>query len=114
MDPADARDELEALLQGWQEGQAAPLPFFPRAAWSHALVLARNPEAEETDPAALKAARGEYEESERSFGESQDPWIALAFRDRDPLSDGELAARFRQQAMRVFGTLARLVQAGAA
>ena len=114
MDPADAREELEALLQGWQEGQAAPLPFFPRAAWSHALVLARNPEAEETDPAALKAARGEYEESERSFGESQDPWIALAFRDRDPLSDGELAARFRQQAMRVFGTLARLVQAGAA
>jgi exodeoxyribonuclease V gamma subunit len=112
IEPAAAREELEALLQGWLEGQAAPLPFFPRAAWSHALALAHNPDAEETDAGAARAARSEYE-NERGYSESKDPWIALAFRDRDPLGDALLAARFRQESMRVFGTLARLVHGGA-
>jgi exodeoxyribonuclease V gamma subunit len=107
--PDVALDELALLLQGWREGQTTPLPFFPRASWAYASAVASNPHAE-SDGHALHKARVEYA-NDRGYAEGSDAWIALAFRDRDPFEDGEPVARFRQQALRVFGTLAGLVQA---
>jgi exodeoxyribonuclease V gamma subunit len=106
IDANAARDQLLALLQGYRDGQRAPLAFFPKSAWTLVTALAGKPGAEAS---AWQNAQKEYLGDDHRFGESRDPWIALAYRDRDPFAEVELRAAFEHHAARVFASLARLV-----
>jgi exodeoxyribonuclease V gamma subunit len=83
-----ARDELEKLLQLYQAGMRAPLPFFPNA--SRDFAQQRLKGGSTTD--ALVVARKSYDESFSIQGEGLDENNILAFRGVDPLDpDAELA-----------------------
>jgi exodeoxyribonuclease V gamma subunit len=112
LDAAGAREQLAALLRGYAEGQHAPLAFFPKAAWTYVRTLAGAHGNDTSEERALRNARSDYD-SERGHGENTDAWIALAFRDRDPFADAGLPGEFEQHALRVFATLAGLLQGAA-
>lgn len=107
LDVAAARTELAGLIDGWREGRRAPLAFFPKAAWNYVekLAGARAATAEDALAAARKAFDGGFERA--------DPWIALAFRERDPFAEPALVEAFERNALRAFGTLAALVHGAA-
>jgi len=112
LDAAGARVQLAALLRGYAEGQHAPLAFFPKAAWTYMRTLAGANGRDMSEEGAVRKARGEYD-NDSGYGENTDPWIALAFRDRDPFVDARLLGEFEQHSLRVFGTLAGLLQGAA-
>jgi exodeoxyribonuclease V gamma subunit len=90
---------LDALLTLWREGRAAPLPFAPKAA--HAYAERWHAKADAI--AAWKAAQAAYAPF-GGGGESEDPWLRLAFRPEGLLDriDSARAARFREIALLVF------------
>lgn len=94
-----ARARLEALLMLWHEGRDAPLPFAPKAAFAYAATL----RAKNDERAAWRAALDEYAPFGRK-GESEDPWLRLAFRPDGLLGrfDSVQAQRFREIASIVF------------
>ena len=94
---AEAR--LHQLLSLWREGQDKPLPFAAKAAHVYASTLRRKND----EIAAWNAALNEYAPFGRK-GESEDPWLRLAFRPEGLLGrfDSAQAQRFREIALLVF------------
>lgn len=84
---------LEPLLDLYFQAAHVPLAIFPRTT----LAFARqHHEKGMSEGQAFKAARRAWEGHFKLAGESEDPYIALAFRGRDPLMDPdfeELAAQ---------------------
>jgi exodeoxyribonuclease V gamma subunit len=98
-DQAQAR--LRVLLDLWRDGRFAPLPFAPRAAHAYAESLAAKGDAFAAWRKAFEAfAPHQFD------GESEDPWLRLAFRPDGLLDaiDGRFGARFRELAVHVFDT----------
>lgn len=99
IDAASAAVRIRRLLELRREGEDAPLPFAPKAAWAYAETLT----GKKPDPyAAWRAAREvfDYEKG----GEAYDPHIALAFRPDGLFDrfDSPRAQRFRALAVAVF------------
>ena len=79
----DASRLLEGLMEGYREGLRRPLPLFEKA--SHAYVAqARRRGRVRTSPA--EAARRAFA-GDRFPGDADDPYVALCFRDSDPLAN---------------------------
>jgi exodeoxyribonuclease V gamma subunit len=109
---SEARSCLGDLLEVYREGQRAPLPLPPRTAfaWAGKHVLEK---AEKADKAAQKAAESAWLENDRkSYVESSDAWLALAFRGRKLLDGDELQARFEDLATRVYMPLCQALADG--
>ncbi|MDH1105727.1 exodeoxyribonuclease V subunit gamma [Metapseudomonas otitidis] len=82
---ANARQLLEPWLVAYREALCTPLPLITKASHGFAHGL-RKPGRKEPLEAARSKARLAWEGLDFGpRGESQDPWYALAFRDRDPL-----------------------------
>jgi exodeoxyribonuclease V gamma subunit len=79
----DARAELKKLLSYYLEGITAPLRFFPQTSAKYAERFIRNRRSED----ALRAARIDWEGSDFSRGERDDPYCKLCFNLIDPLDD---------------------------
>jgi exodeoxyribonuclease V gamma subunit len=92
----DAWLELKKLLSFYIRGMTEPLRFFPQASMRYAerFIRSRSPED------GLKAARSEWEGSDFSRGEKDDPYHKLCFDHVDPLDD-----TFASMAMDIFGPL---------
>jgi exodeoxyribonuclease V gamma subunit len=75
------RDELAKLLQLYQAGKRAPLPFFPKASRDFAQQRLKGRSTSD----ALAEARKRYDESFTMQGEGLDENNILAFRGVDPL-----------------------------
>jgi exodeoxyribonuclease V gamma subunit len=73
---------LLGLLERYRQGLTRPLPFFPETSWSYLQALKGRPG---TEPGALQAARRLFEGNGVKPGEREDPYVALCFRDREPL-----------------------------
>jgi exodeoxyribonuclease V gamma subunit len=96
---------LATLLELWEAGQSEPLPLFDRASRRYAEARRRKGG---THDKALEAARREYDGGYNVTGESQDPYVQLAFAGRAPLGsddDPGAAERFAQLACAVFEPL---------
>lgn len=95
---ANARQLLEPWLVAYREALCTPLPLITKASHGFAHGL-RKPGRKEPLEAARSKARLAWEGLDFGpRGESQDPWYALAFRDRDPLD-----ARFETLAETLLG-----------
>ncbi|MCF7201248.1 exodeoxyribonuclease V subunit gamma [Pseudomonas oligotrophica] len=86
---ADAAERLQPWLQAYRVALCEPLPLFAKA--SHAFAKALVQPAERSRKAPLDAARDNarmaWEGNEHFAGEGQEPWNALAFRDREALDE---------------------------
>lgn len=101
-----ALDDPQALLEPWlaayREALCAPLPFFTKSSHAYAKVFCTPGKGSKRQP--LEAARLEAEKvwlgSEHSPypGEAEDPWYALALRNREALDE-----RFETLAERLLG-----------
>ncbi|MGH8355806.1 MAG: exodeoxyribonuclease V subunit gamma, partial [Pseudomonas sp.] len=90
--PLDAPGELlQAWLAAYREALCGPLPFLTRSSFEFAKALCTPSARSKKEP--LDAARGAAQNAWLGTdfspipGESQDPWYALAFRDREPLDE---------------------------
>ncbi len=87
----DAVTIIERLIAGYARGLEAPLPVFERA--SHAYIDQRrrlaDPKSKARTP-ALEAARRAYV-GDRFAGDLGNPYVALCFRDLEPLADADFA-----------------------
>jgi exonuclease V gamma subunit len=112
----DARVQLRALIELHGQGRGAPLPFFARTSWDHALACAkaerRGGEAASAVDVGVfeKAARSA--ESENGFGgfnELDSDAVCIAWRGRDlpGAAHGELAQALHRVALAVFARPAR-------
>lgn len=89
----DARQLLHALVSAYGEGHAAPLAFFPQAAWEWCEVMfpaakRGKPQPPGSPDEARDAATVAYHEEPTSFrsgGDAEDRYIALCFRGVDPM-----------------------------
>ena len=81
--PEGAQEELAHWTEAWSRGLTEPLPFFPETSWAYARVIAKK--GEEAAGEALRKAEdawfGGY-----ARGEVLDPYLALVYEDRDPLT----------------------------
>jgi exodeoxyribonuclease V gamma subunit len=113
---AEAREQLRALVELHREGRRAPLPFFVRTSWSHALACAKAERKAGDAPASFdigvfeKAAREAA--SENGFGgvnEFESDAVCVAWRGRDlpGAVEGELARALHHTALAVFAEPAR-------
>ncbi|MGK9066914.1 exodeoxyribonuclease V subunit gamma [Stutzerimonas chloritidismutans] len=97
---ANAAELLEPWLDAYRHAIREPLPLLPRS--SHAFAKGYRKPARGSEPieTARKRAREAWVGAEFSpiAAESEDPWNALAFRDRDPLDE-----RFETLAQRLIG-----------
>jgi exodeoxyribonuclease V gamma subunit len=77
-----AREQLQQLLSLLQDNFCQLQPLLPQAsrAWATALQAGKDAAT------ALKAAQLAWSGSDYAPGDSQDAWLALAFRDRDPFT----------------------------
>ncbi|MBK8098787.1 MAG: exodeoxyribonuclease V subunit gamma [Planctomycetes bacterium] len=88
---SDPLVHLRTLVNGYVQGQGGPLPFFEQSSHEYAKKVRRR------DDRPVRAARQEWlpkEPFDGKFigqGDSEDPWIALCTRDRDPLTEPEFA-----------------------
>ncbi len=92
----DPQAHLQDLLALYWQGLCRPLPFFPRSALAY--QEARMNERSKISPE--EAARRAWEGSDFHFGEHEDVYYQLAFRDEYPLDE-----EFLRCTQRVFGTL---------
>jgi len=88
---------LKPWLEAYQEALCEPLPVFAKCSHGYA-HKSRNPGRKEPQDAARAEARVMWEGNDYFTGEGQDPWNALAFRDRDPLDE-----RFEALAEALYG-----------
>lgn len=79
----DGRLELKKLLLWYLRGMSEPLRFFPKASMKYAERFIRNRRHDE----ALKAARADWEGSDFSRGEKDDPYHKICFDRIDPIDD---------------------------
>jgi len=112
-----AAEALEELLAGLREAMQRPLPFFEKTSHAYFNSLQKIREYENTKkgrkPQPLwKAAYGKWLGDQfhggAAPGERDDPYIALCFRDSDPLVD--LKEEFEERAV---GFWKQVVRAGA-
>lgn len=98
----DARELLEPWLAAYREALCEPLPLITRSShdFAKALVTPSARSRKEPIDAARDKALTAWQGAEFSQlpGECQDPWYALAFRERDPLD-----ARFEALAEQLLG-----------
>lgn len=94
---SDARALLEPWLLAYQQALCEPLPLFAKCSHGFARKW-RNPGRKEPIDAARSEARVMWQGNDYMTGEGQDPWNALAFRDRDPLD-----AAFEALAEQLYG-----------
>lgn len=98
---------LEPWLLAYRQALCEPLPLLAKASHGFARKW-RAPGRKEPIEAARGEARVMWQGNDFMTGESQDPWNALAFRDRDPLD-----ARFEALAEQLYGpALDALAQSG--
>ena len=64
------------------------------------------------DDAASQAAWKAWHGGFKGYAEKSDPWLALAFRDRDLIGDAKLQSRFRELASVVHVPLCRALHGG--
>jgi exodeoxyribonuclease V gamma subunit len=116
LDREEARGNLLALMELYHRGRRAPLPFFVRTSWDHALTCAEAGGAFDTAEVPIgndtfeKAAR--QAASENGFGgynEFESDTVCIAWRGRDLPGpwDGELARSLHRTALAVFAHPAR-------
>jgi exodeoxyribonuclease V gamma subunit len=98
LDPAQARDALRVLLELRSKGLRQPLLFAPRSGWTY--YSASTPDR------GLKAARSQWQGSERQWSEGGQPAHALALRARDPFATRESLGEFVRNTTAVFAALA--------
>ncbi|MGH8213780.1 MAG: exodeoxyribonuclease V subunit gamma [Rhodanobacteraceae bacterium] len=112
----DARENLRALIELFIDGLHAPLPFFARLSWDHALACAQGGGAFDTAevPVSIdvfeKAARLAVGENGFSgHNEFEGEAVCIAWRNRDLPGpwDGELALSLHRMALAVFAHSAR-------
>ena len=113
--PAEAREQLRALIELHREGRRAPLPFFVRTSWDHALACAEAGGGFDTvmpvdndvfERAARQAASGNgFAVPHELEGEA----VCIAWRGRDLPGprEGELALFLHRTALAVFAGPAR-------
>ncbi|TBU91189.1 exodeoxyribonuclease V subunit gamma [Phytopseudomonas dryadis] len=104
-------DDPRALLQPWLEAYRSalcePLPVLARCSYGFARKW-RHPGRKAPIDAARAEARVMWQGNDFMSGEGQDPWNALAFRDRDPLD-----ARFEALAEQLYGPALDALQGSA-
>ena len=98
IEPAQARDALRVLLELRAQGLREPLPFAPRTSWCYYEAA--------TVERGLKAARAQWQGSDRSWAEGAHPAYALALRGRDPFASASALTEFARVAASVFAALA--------
>ncbi|QLC72968.1 exodeoxyribonuclease V subunit gamma [Pseudomonas sp. LPB0260] len=94
---ADARQLLEPWLEAYKSALCEPLPVLAKCSYGFAKKW-RKPGRKEPIDAARSEARLMWQGNDFMTGESQDPWNALAFRDREPLDE-----RFEALAEQLYG-----------
>ncbi len=97
---ANAAELLEPWLVAYRSAIREPLPLLPRSSYAFARGYRKPSRGSEPLDCARKRARDAWLGAEFSPipAESEDPWNALAFRDRDPLDE-----RFETLAERLIG-----------
>ncbi len=107
-DPQQAREYLGNLVDMLAAGQREPLPLPLRTAYAWAEVQVTKDDDDAASQAAWKAWHGGF----KGYAEKSDPWLALAFRDRDLIGDAKLQSRFRELASVVHVPLCRALHGG--
>jgi exodeoxyribonuclease V gamma subunit len=79
----DGRLELKKLLLNYLRGMTEPLRFFPKTSMKYTERFMRNRRHDE----AMKAARLDWEGSDFSRGDKDDPYYKICFGHVDPLDD---------------------------
>ena len=113
-----ARERLHVLMELYARGRRAPLPFFVRTSWDHALACAEAGGALETDTAEVPVGNDVFKKaaqqaaSENGFGgpnEFESDAVCIVWRGRDLPGpwDGELARSLHRTALTVFAQPAR-------
>ncbi|MDP3816440.1 exodeoxyribonuclease V subunit gamma [Pseudomonas sp.] len=88
---------LEPWLEAYKSALCEPLPLLAKCSYGFARRW-RQPGRKEPLDAARGEARLMWQGNDFMSGEGQDPWNALAFRDREPLDD-----RFEALAEQLYG-----------
>lgn len=88
---------LEPWLEAYQSALCEPLPVLAKCSYGFASKW-RKPGRKEPLDAARSEARVMWQGNDYMSGEGQDPWNALAFRDREPLDE-----RFEALAEQLYG-----------
>jgi exodeoxyribonuclease V gamma subunit len=94
---ADARELLLPWLEAYKSALCEPLPVLAKCSYGFARKW-RKPGRKEPIDAARSEARLMWQGNDYMTGEGQDPWNALAFRDREPLDE-----RFEALAEQLYG-----------
>jgi exodeoxyribonuclease V gamma subunit len=94
---ADARGLLLPWLEAYKSALCEPLPLFAKCSHGFARKW-RSPGRKEPIDAARSEARLMWQGNDHMIGEGQDPWNALAFRDREALDE-----RFEALAEQLYG-----------
>jgi len=103
LEPDEAQRHLLRLIELYDEGLCRPLPLYPGASLEYVSKL----KGDETGKAML-AAKKKWQSSDYARGDSDDPWIAMAWRDLDPFN-----AEFEALAREVLLPLQGCVEQGA-
>ncbi|MDP3977861.1 MAG: exodeoxyribonuclease V subunit gamma [Pseudomonas sp.] len=88
---------LEPWLEAYKSALCEPLPVLAKCSYGFARKW-RKPGRKDPLDAARSEARVMWQGNDYMSGEGQDPWNALAFRDRDPLDE-----RFEALAEQLYG-----------
>ncbi|WP_339080773.1 exodeoxyribonuclease V subunit gamma [Pseudomonas sp. TMP9] len=94
---ADAQALLLPWLDAYKSALCEPLPLLAKCSYGFASKW-RKPGRKEPIDAARSEARLMWQGNDYMTGEGQDPWNALAFRDREPLDE-----RFEALAEQLYG-----------
>lgn len=89
--PPDERapEHLERWLDARWRGLTAPLPFFPETSLEYAKAIVRAGDGGDGDgdaEAAREKARGAWHGGRYRLGERLDPYLALVYEERDPVT----------------------------
>lgn len=85
----DAKSRLEDLLAGYDQGMTSPLPFFENASHDFAKAIGKGQDRDDL----LRRLRSDWLDegapmpNYRPAGDGQDGFVALCWRDREPLGD---------------------------
>lgn len=93
----NARELLKPWLEAYKSALCEPLPVLAKCSYGFAKKW-RQPGRKEPLDAARGEARLMWQGNDYMTGEGQDPWNALAFRDREPLDE-----RFEALAEQLYG-----------
>ncbi|MGH8118735.1 MAG: exodeoxyribonuclease V subunit gamma [Rhodanobacteraceae bacterium] len=109
--PELARERVHTLIEFYRQGRRAPLPFFVRTSWDHALACADAGGIFDTAETVIDTSvfdkAAQQAESDNGFGgpnEFESDAVCMAWRGRELPGpwDGELAQRLHRTALAVF------------